>query len=186
MTRDAAKAFSVTEMVKFLRLRGDEIRPPGGTLILAFPCQSEGDHRVWWGLGLAMRDAFLSAAADGYLDNDVVLRHGNSMGTRTVEQVYEALEEVKGVWSMEHLSLKDALHPGYSSYLEACAGAGEGQKREAYRNGPSNGAGVGVSEPDEEKELVEKLKRRSLDYYCEREMGSPFWIPYIYIKLGRK
>ncbi|KKY33501.1 putative sam dependent carboxyl methyltransferase family protein [Diaporthe ampelina] len=200
-------------MVKFLRLRGDEIRSPGGTLILAFPCQSEDDHRVWWGLGLAMRDAFLSAAADGYLDNDVVLRHGNSMGTRTVEQVHEALEQVKDVWSIEHLSQKDALHPGYSSYLEACVGAGEDQKRDAYvdfartlvemtyavytpfllqairkakNNGSSNGAEVGASGANEEKELIEKLKHRSLGYYCEREMGSPFWIPYIYVRLGRK
>lgn len=213
MTRDAAKAFSVTEMVKFLRLRGEEIRSPGGTLILAFPCQSEDDRRVWWGLGLAMRDAFLSAAAEGYLDNDVVLRHGNSMGTRTVEQVYEALEQVKGIWSTDHLSLKDALHPGYSSYVEACVGADEGQKRDAYvrfarilvemtyavytpfllqairkakSRGSSNGPGVSVSDANQEKELIEKLKRRSLDYYCEREMGSPFWIPYIYIKLSRK
>lgn len=213
MTRDAAKAFSVTEMVKFLRLRGEEIRSPGGTLILAFPCQSEDDRRVWWGLGLAMRDAFLSAAADGYLDNDVVLRHGNSMGTRTVEQVYEALENVKDIWTTEHLSLKDAMHPGYSNYVEACVGAEEDQKRDAYarfartlvemtyavytpfllqairkarNNESSNVAGAGRLGQDEEKELIEKLKLRSLNYFCEREMGSPFWIPYIYIRLDRK
>lgn len=213
MTRDAAKVFSVTEMVKFLRLRADEIRSPGGRLILAFPCQREDDHRVWWGLGLAMRDAFLSAAAEGYLDNDVVLRHGNSMGTRTVEQVYEALEQVKDEWTTEHLSLKDALHPGYSCYVDACVGADEGQKRDAYvtfartlvemtyavytpfllqairkakSSGTKTAAGVGVSATDAEKELIEKLKLRSLDYYCAREMGSPFWIPYIYIRLGRK
>ncbi|KAK2615833.1 hypothetical protein N8I77_002559 [Diaporthe amygdali] len=213
LTREAAKVFSVAEMVKFLRLRSDEIRSPGGTLILAFPCQSEDDRRVWWGLGLAMRAAFMSAVSDGLLEKDVVLRHGNSMGTRTVEQVYEALDQVKDVWSTEHVFVRDIVHPDYSTYSESCAGAGQDEKREAYvkfartlvemtyavytpfllqairktkRTGVANNVGAGPSESEEEKGIIEDLKRKSLDYYCEREMGSPFWIPYIYVKLDRK
>lgn len=207
-TREAAKAFSVTEMVKFFRLRAQETRSPGGIFIVALPSQREADDRVWWGLGLSMRAALISAVADGRLDKSVVLRHGVTMGTRTVEQVYKALETVEDVWSTDEVFLKDIEHPDYTRYLEETAGVGADQKREAYLKfaktlvemayavyhpfllsairGKTGNGGNSVSESKEETVIIEELKRKSLEYYCEHEMGSRFWMPHMYIRLRRR
>lgn len=209
MTREAAKAFSVPEMAKFLRLRADETRSPGGILIVAVPSQREDDDRVWWGLGIAMRAALISAVAEGLLDQRVVLRHGTSMGTRTVEQVRRALEAVEDVWTLDEFSTRDIEHPDYIRYTKEAAGLGPDQKRESYirfaemlvemayavytpfviraiRETKGHSGDMSLSESKEETGIIERLKRKSLDYYCEHEMGSPFWIPYVYIKLRRR
>lgn len=204
--RENAKKQSVPELIKFFRLRAEEVAVRGH-LIAAFPAQRQDDDRVWWGLGLAMRSALLSAVEEGWLDKELVLGHGAWMGTRTVEQVEEALAAVADMWELKKLGTEDIEHSGYVEYQKAGGG------KEAYREfaeslvamtytvyipfllrairkakvdqAGTDGAMNVTDETEEEQKIVRGLQRRCLEYYLEHYMGFRFWMPFVYLKLVR-
>ncbi|RSL42166.1 hypothetical protein CEP54_015572 [Fusarium duplospermum] len=98
------------DLLRYLKLRGDEI-VPGGSLVLSFVSQSSSGRENYAGLVEACRNAMIDMVKDGTLPGAVAGSFYVPTYNRTLQDVQEVIEEVIPTWLAHEVFEQDCLHP---------------------------------------------------------------------------
>ncbi|KAL2678830.1 hypothetical protein Neosp_009582 [[Neocosmospora] mangrovei] len=105
------------DLLRFLKLRGDEI-VPGGSLVLSFVSQSSSGKENYAGLVDACRNAMIDMVKDGTLPGAVAGSFYVPTYNRTLQDVQKVMEEMTLTWTAHEVFEQDCLHPAMKD-LEA-------------------------------------------------------------------
>ncbi|EEU43639.1 uncharacterized protein NECHADRAFT_101086 [Fusarium vanettenii 77-13-4] len=98
------------DLLRFLKLRADEI-VPGGSLVLSFVSQSSSGRENYAGLVDACRSAMIDMVKDGTLLGAVAGSFYVPTYNRTLQDVQKVIEEMIPTWIAHEVFEQECLHP---------------------------------------------------------------------------
>ncbi|OQE05516.1 hypothetical protein PENVUL_c024G00282 [Penicillium vulpinum] len=189
------------DLRRFLNLRAEEFAP-GGSLVLSFVSKASTGEENYPGPVDACRSALIDMVKEGLIPLEVAGEFEVPTYNRTLEDVRESLEEVKGEWAAEEVYEKKVLHPAVEEF--AAKKQAHPQDIDAHRINYGNtvidwlmavvggyfdkmlrlGLGENYSKANGELLLGEWVKRTK-DKFLEKHDVEDVYCWFIYVRLTR-
>lgn len=191
-----------SDLRRFLDLRAEEF-VPGGSIVLSFVSKASTGEENYPGPVNACRAALIDMVKEGLISLDIASGFEVPTYNRTLEDVRESLEEVKGEWVAEEVHEKRVLHPA----VEVFAAKKETNPQEINDHRIEYGHTVidwlmavvggyfekmlrlGLGEryrQAEGKLLLDDWVKRTKDKFLENHDVEDVWCWFIYVRLTRR